>query len=211
MQPYAAVPLGKPATLSGTVALSDSTHAGAPMTTVGNCPVSAPKEPSVSPEPSVVIWVDGVTSGKAFPQDNRYDLVSSGCELEPRVQAVRTGGAINVINDDRAIHRLVFIRLGSHDTLQVMPFANSGEIVATDRLTKTAGIIEVRCLDHPWTRGYIAVFDHPYFAVAARGGTFSIDSLPPGEHTLMSWHEGQLKPTVQTVSVGPTGAKVFIP
>jgi hypothetical protein len=33
------------------------------------------------------------------------------------------------------------------------------------------------------------VFDHPYFAVTSRDGSFSIDSIPPGTYTLYVWHE----------------------
>ena len=31
-------------------------------------------------------------------------------------------------------------------------------------------MIEARCLQHSWTRGYIGVFDHPYFVVTEATG-----------------------------------------
>jgi hypothetical protein len=208
-QAYRAVVVDHPVTISGTVAADDTTPSASSIP--GPCPVGPSSATTSASAPTVVVWADGLTEGKAPPVDNRSELESVGCELAPRIQAVRTHGAVNVINDDRAIHHLVFIRLGTHDTLQVMPFANGGEIVATDRLTRTPGIVEVRCVEHPWTRGYIAVFDHPYFTVAAPGGEFSIDSVPAGEHAIMSWREGQLRPTKRAVTVGAPVTKITIP
>jgi hypothetical protein len=59
---------------------------------------------------------------------------------------------------------------------------------------------------HPWTHGYIAVFDHPYYDVTEKNGKFSIDSLPPGSYRLMVWHEGMGAPIEKkfTLSAGGT-------
>jgi hypothetical protein len=87
-----------------------------------------------------------------------------------------------------------------------MEFFNVGQVVASERLAKEPGIVEVRCTQHPWTHGYIAVFDHPYFAVTDDDGSFKMDSLPPGTYKMMVWHEGMAKPVEQQVQVGPNGA-----
>jgi hypothetical protein len=99
----------------------------------------------------------------------------------------------------------VFIRAGTNDTLQTMPFTNDNEIVATDRLTRTAGIVEVRCAQHSQERAYIAVFDHPYFGVGASGKTLTLDSMPAGDYTVMSWREGMTAPASTPTKVGATG------
>jgi hypothetical protein len=188
----------QPTLLTGVVEPADSTTPKA--IPPADCPVrSAPSTAGTSSP--VLVWVDGLGTGKPLPIDRRYELVSENCTLEPRVQGVVTGGTVNVFNDDRALHRLVFLRMGTNDTLQVMPFASSGQVVASERLTKTPGIVEVRCVQHPETRAYIAVFDHPYFTSADRGKEFSIDSVPAGSHTVMSWTEGQLQPTSHPVTL----------
>jgi hypothetical protein len=168
----------------------------------GTCEVAPAKPSTVS---DAVMWVDGIRQGKPLPQDRRYQLVSAGCALEPRLQAVVVGGAINVFNDDVVVHRLVFIRAGTHDTLQTMPFTNGAELVASDRLTKTPGIVEVRCAQHPQERAYIAVFDHPYFAIVSPGEKITLDSMPPGDYNVFTWREGMAAPVAVPTTVGGSG------
>lgn len=155
----------------------------------------------------VLVWVADVKSGKALPVDKRVELDSQECLLDPRVQASVIGSTVNVFNDDRLLHRLVFLRAGTHDTLVVMPFFNDGQIVASERLTKRPGIVAVTCTMHPWTHGYIAVFDHPYYDVTEKDGKFSIDSLPPGSYKLMVWHEGMSAPIERKFSVDAGGTQ----
>jgi hypothetical protein len=167
-------------------------------------------QPSVEATPKglsdVIVWVSGVNTGKPLPIEKRIELSSENCALDPRVQATVVGSTVNVFNDDKTLHNLVFINAASGDTLTKMPFFNEGQVVASEKITKTSDIIEVRCKQHPWTRAYIAVFDHPYFAVTEKDGSFRIDSLPPGKYTVNVWHEGMKKPTAQQVQVGPGGS-----
>jgi len=153
---------------------------------------------------NAIVWIAGVRTGKALPVEKRAELSSEKCALDPRVQGVVVGTTVNVFNEDRLIHRLAFIR-GAHDTLTTMPFFNAGETVASERLATKSGIVEVRCTLHPWTRGYIAVFDHPYFAVTDANGAFTIDSLAPGSYTMMVWHEGMAQPMSRQIQVAANG------
>jgi Carboxypeptidase regulatory-like domain len=158
---------------------------------------------------NTLVWIANVKTGKPLPMEKRADLSSENCLLDPRVQAVVVGTTLNVINDDKALHRLVFTKLGTHDTLTVTPFFNAGQMVASERLAKAPGIVEVRCAQHPATRAYIAVFDHPYFAVTEKDGSFKIDSLPPGNYRMMVWREGAAKPVEQQIQITTGGvAKV---
>ncbi len=152
---------------------------------------------------NALVWIADVKTGKPLPIEKRVELGSEDCVLDPRVQAVVVGTTVNVVNDDRLIHRLVFTR-GSK-TLTVMPFFNTGQMVASELLAKTPGMVEVRCVQHPWTRGYIAVFNHPYFAVTDRNGSFKIDSLAPGTYKMMVWHEGMPQPVARQLQVAANG------
>ena len=152
---------------------------------------------------NAIVWIADVKTGKPLPIEKRVELSSEDCTIDPRVQGAVVGSTVNVFNDDKLLHRLVFFRAGTNDTLVVMPFFNVGQVVASEKLAKASGIVEVRCTRHPWMRGYLAVFDHPYFAVTEKDGRFAIDSLPPGNYKLMVWHEGLAKPIERSVTVQP--------
>ena len=152
-----------------------------------------------------VVWLSGITQGKPPTAEKRTEIISVNCELEPRVQAIVAGTTVDIFNDDHALHRLVFTRLGTEDTLALMPFTNEGEIVPSDKLGKTPGMIAIRCKQHPWTHGYLAVFDNPYFAVVDRKGRFEIDSVPVGHYTLNTWVPGWKTPRTQLVDISPGG------
>jgi hypothetical protein len=49
--------------------------------------------------------------------------------------------------------------------------------------------VQIGCDIHPWMRAWVVVVDHPYVAVTAEDGTFSIKDLPVGEHQFRIWHE----------------------
>ena len=187
---------------AGTLTVHVGTDSVAPPRADGTCEIASAPAPTAS---DAIVWVEGIREGKPLPEERRYELVSAGCALSPRVQGVVVGGTVNVYNDDRVLHTLVFIRAGTNDTLQTMPFTNDNEIVASERLTRTAGIVEVRCAQHPQEKAYIAVFDHPYFGVASSGETLTLDSLPAGDYTIMTWREGMTAPTSTPTRVGSSG------
>jgi phosphatidate phosphatase APP1 len=87
------------------------------------------------------------------------------------------------------------------DSAVTMPFFNTGQVVASERLTRRVGLVDVTCTLHPWTRGTIAVFDQPYFAVTDERGRFSLDSVPPGSYTLMIWRPDLDKPLERKIEV----------
>jgi hypothetical protein len=157
-------------------------------------------------KPGALVWIVGIASGKRLPIEKRAELSSEDCLVYPPVQAAVVGTTFNVFNDDKTLHKFAFTRADTHDTLTVMEFFNEGQVVASEKLAKTSGIVEIRCAQHPWTRGYIAVFDHPYFDVTDAAGRFAIDSIPPGTYTVMVWRDGMEKPEPHRVQIAAGGA-----
>jgi hypothetical protein len=135
----------------------------------------------------VVVWLTGVTAGKPMPYTKRFDLMTQGCRLIPRVQTAIVGGTVNVRSADAVTHRTHFARNGT--ALITVPETEDGQIVPTESVLTTAGLVEVTCEVHPWTHGWIAAFDQPYFTVTNDDGQFTIDSVPPGRYRITTWHE----------------------
>lgn len=70
----------------------------------------------------------------------------------------------------------------------------------------------VRCDVHPWMWAWVHVSDHPFFAVTAIDGTYSINGMPPGEYEILAWHERfKEKPLIANVRIeaGKTAALDF--
>lgn len=133
----------------------------------------------------VVVWLADARSGKRLPVERRYELTNSDCALDPRVQAAVEGGMLNVRNADRSAHRTIFLLGG--DTVSSVRETEGGQVVPTGKPLLHRGLVRAYSDRYPWSRAWIRVFDHPYFAVTNRDGIFTIDSVPPGDYTLKMW------------------------
>jgi hypothetical protein len=138
---------------------------------------------------AAIVWLDSIRQGKPLPTSRRFEITNRRCELEPRVQAAIAGGMLNVRNTDRLTHRTRFLLAGSDSVLERVRHSDAGQVVPVETVLARPARIEVRSDLYPWMRAWIQVFDHPYFAVTGRDGSFSIDSIPPGTYTLYAWHE----------------------
>jgi hypothetical protein len=140
-----------------------------------------------------VVWLAGVRAGKAPPGGRRYELRHERCRFVARVQAVLVGGTVNVHSLDRALHETRFLRrAGGSDSSNLVAHAHTNDdaqVVPVDQLLREPGLVEARCAVHPWSRGWLFAFDHPYVATTAADGSFTIDDVPPGRYTLVVWHE----------------------
>lgn len=136
-----------------------------------------------------IVWLDGIRAGKPLPLVRRYDVINEGCLIVPRIQAAVVGGTLNIRSLDPVTHRTRLTRSGETKPVALVTESDEGQVVPLDHALEVPGQLEVRCDQHPWTRGYIAVFDHPYFAVTTASGAFAFDSVPPGTYTLKVWHE----------------------
>jgi hypothetical protein len=148
----------------------------------------------------VVVWLADARTGKRISLARRFEITNERCRLLPRVQAVLLGGTLNVRNADRGQHRNRLVRQRSGRLITFVTETDEGQVVPVERALTEVGMVEVRCDQHPWTRGWVAVFDHPYYA---RDGSFALDSVPPGKYRLVAWHErfGRTEQRV-TVSAG---------
>jgi hypothetical protein len=154
---------------------------------------------------NVLIWVEGITAGKALPEQRRETLTIESCRFTPRVMAVATGTTINVLSRDGATLTSRFYREGEGEPVEQIHTVDAGQVVPSEKIANKPGIVEVRRSQHPWARAYIAVFDHPYFAVTNAQGRFTIDGLPAGTYTAKIWHERLTAPVEQRVVVAAGG------
>ena len=213
--PYQADAATSGGTITGTVTAPATLTAGAPAPT-GRDSVTC--GPAVADESVVrqgsglggaVVWLEDIRRGKPLPIERRLELESDKCRLTPRVQAGVVGSAVNVIGHDDFRQHLRFLAGGERTARASVLLGQYEQVIPTEHPFAAPGLVVVRDRDHRWPTAYLAVFDHPYFAVTAPNGTFTIDRVPPGRYRLKVWHE-RTKPAEQMVSVGAGGATVSV-
>jgi len=192
-QPYKVVAVAGGGTITGTVDIDGSAPLAAiirptaDQNVCGNSIVEKNLALAGTRIGGAIVWVTDIRNGKAFPLERRFELANANCMFDPYVQAMSTGGTLNVSNDDRVLHTNRFINVGTGQIAGIAPFNDDGEVVPLDHFKEPAQI-EVVSDRHPWAHAWIAVLDHPYYAQTAANGTFTIEGIPPGRYLLRAWH-----------------------
>lgn len=153
---------------------------------------------------NVVVWLTDAREGKPLPDSRRFEVTNSRCRLDPRVQGVIVGGTLNVKSADPVVHETVIRVSGVTESLETVTQNGDGQVVPLEKVLARPVRLELSCRTHPWTQGWIHVFDHPYFVVSAPNGRFALDSIPPGEYTMRTWHE-RLGGTTREIKVETGG------
>ena len=155
---------------------------------------------------NAVVYIKSGLEGKQFePPKEAVVLDQRGCMFVPRVMALRTGQTLQVKNSDPVSHNIHPRPENNREWNQQMP-PDSPDLKR--RFARPEIMIPVRCNVHNWMRSWIAVLDHPWFAVTNDNGTFEWTGLPPGDYTLAVWHE-TLGELTHDVKLGPKGSETL--
>jgi hypothetical protein len=152
-----------------------------------------------------IVWINDIRTGKPLPVTRRFELTNEDCMLSPQVQGVVAPATLDVTSNDVALHLNHIVNVGTGELEAIAPFNDNGEVVPFDRLLDQTEQLEISCTLHPWSKAWILVFDHPYFATTEKTGAFSIEDIPPGTYHVKAWHPllGVAEQTV-TIAAGQT-------
>lgn len=138
---------------------------------------------------NTLIWIGNIRAGRALPLERRFELTNGDCDFDPRMQAVVTGGTLNVGNDDPLVETGAILDVATGDTAGILPFTDAGQVIPFDRLLRTtSAVFEVAMDNRPRASAWVAVFDQPYFAVTGADGSFKLEGVPPGTYSVKAWH-----------------------
>jgi plastocyanin len=141
-------------------------------------------DPSALPEiKNVVVYLKGVAFRGALPAAT-VELRQEHETFVPHVVAVTKGSAVAFPNDDPIFHNVFSLSSAATFDLRRYPRGQS----RTQTFPK-AGIVKVYCNIHSHMSATILVMDNPYFTIPALDGGFELKNVPPGEYTLVGWHE----------------------
>src|SRR4029077_6381444 len=113
----------------------------------------------------------------------------------PHVLAVPKGTTVDFPNGDAIFHNVFSLSKAAEFDLGRYP-RGSSKSVRFDR----PGMVKVFCHIHSDMSGVIVVLDTPFSAVPDSQVPSSITGVPPGEYTVVGWHE-RARPLRKTVRI----------
>ena len=135
---------------------------------------------------NVLVYVaDNLPEGP-YPPAEPPVIDQQGCRYTPRVAGIMVGQDLKVLNSDELLHNVHSLSEVNRPFNRAMPAAIKQ---ATFSFTDEEPAFRIKCDVHPWMSSYVAVFNHPYFAVTGPDGSFEIPGLPAGTYTIEAWHE----------------------
>jgi hypothetical protein len=124
------------------------------------------------------------------------------CVYHPHIFGIMTKQNLEIINSDATLHNVHATPVNSQEFNVGMPTQG---MKITKSFKKPEVMVHIKCEVHPWMSAYAGVLDHPFFAVAGKGGSFELPKLPAGTYTLEAWHE-KLGTQTQQVTVADGGS-----
>jgi plastocyanin len=136
----------------------------------------------------VVVFLQDISGKSTGASASAVVLDQKGCEYVPSIFAVQTGQKIIVKNSDPVLHNV-----------NIQPAdgsGNKGDNKAqipngpdlTFSFSKPELFLKFKCDVHSWMFAWVSVFDHPYFAVSGKDGSFKIANVPPGKYKIQAAH-----------------------
>ena len=136
----------------------------------------------------VVVSVQGISGKSTGASAPAAVLDQKGCEYTPSIFAVQTGQKIIVRNSDPVLHNVhdVPAEGSGNKEFNQAQVPNGPDLTFT--FDKPDNFLKFQCDVHKWMFAWVSVFDHPYFAVSAKDGTFKIANVPPGKYKIQAAH-----------------------
>lgn len=187
---------GDEGTVSGKIAFEGTPPKARPLD-MGAEPSCAQKNPNAATEEVIVsngslqnvfVYLQGGPAGRySFDVPSEpVTLDQSGCRYNPHVMGVMAQQTLKITNSDPVNHNI-------HPTPKTNPEWNEsqgpGAAPKEKQFNRPETLIPVKCNIHPWMKAHIGVLPHPFYAVSGSDGTYKIAQVPPGDYTLVAWHE----------------------
>lgn len=120
-----------------------------------------------------------------FPKKEERVIDQKNYHFEPHILLVEPSMSFDVTNLDPVAHDVRIFK--EDEMLTRFEIEESGNPVK--RKLDEPGIYTLRCGLHKWMHGFIVIQRHPFYAVSAHDGAFTLKNVPAGKYTLQIWHE----------------------
>jgi plastocyanin len=136
----------------------------------------------------VVVSLQGISGKSTGASAPPVVLNQKDCLYSPYVFAVQTGQKITVRNSDPVVHNIHAVpgKGSANKERNELQVAKGPDL--TFSFPNPEMFFKFECQVHEWMFSYACIFDHPYFAVTGKDGTFKISEVPPGKYTIQAAH-----------------------
>ena len=137
---------------------------------------------------NVVVYVRGeLLNSYSFDAPSPdVTLEHKGCRYEPHILGMQTQQTLRIVNSDPTAHNT---HPSPKNNRQWNQSQAPGAAALEQRFASPELFIPIRDNQHPWEKAYVGVFSHPFFSVSGTDGSYKISGLPPGQYTVVAWHE----------------------
>jgi plastocyanin len=132
------------------------------------------------------VYIKSGLSGSFPVASEAHVLNQVGCMYTPHVSGVQVGQPLTIKNSDPTLHNVHALPTINAEFNKGQPFQ---DMEFEHTFDKAEVMVRFKCDVHPWMSSYMGVLDHPFFAVSAVDGSYSIDGVPAGTYTVEVWHE----------------------
>jgi len=136
----------------------------------------------------VIVSVQGISGKSTGASAAPLVLDQKGCEYIPSILAAQTGQKLNIKNSDPVLHNVHTQPGATAGNKESNNAQMAGAADITMTFDKAEPFLKFKCDVHPWMFAWVSVFDHPYFAVSGKDGTFKIANVPAGKYKIEAAH-----------------------
>jgi len=147
-----------------------------------------------------VVYIKKIDSN--FPPSTEpAEMDQRNLKFEPHILPITVGTTVNFVNSDDVLHNVFSPDACANEF-------NLGTYPKGEKRSHTfneEGCFSVLlCNVHPEMEAWILVLQNPFFAVTDEDGNYLIKNIPPGDYTVVAWHE-RLKNKQQRVEIKAEG------
>src|SRR6202051_4530319 len=135
---------------------------------------------------NTVVYLKKISAGKPLGAPAQRQHLDQGfCRYIPHILLVPEKHELSMQSSDATLHTIHMDGAATYN----LPFPFQNQTVSRDM--NTPGLVNLKCNGGPvWMNAEMFVAPHPYYAVTDENGAFQLTNVPPGEYTVVAWHEG---------------------